>query len=108
MVRRQATFEPFQSYGTVRFFLQRPTGYMSAYSLRGALASTRASLRIRGSRDPLYVSLLGRNPIRLPALRGPVTPRKTRCTGTRRDGHPCTALVWGLLCSSHQRQDVPA
>lgn len=53
--RRQARyrFAPYASTNLVRFFIQRPSGYMSVYSLSGALQSTRRSRSIDGYRDPL-------------------------------------------------------
>lgn len=103
-MRTQPTFQPFDSRDRVRFYIQRPTGYMSVYTLAGARNDVRNGLRFRGSRDPMFVSILGRNPIRLPSLCGPVTPRKTRCTAHTKAGPRCTQLTWNLdsVCRSHQ------
>lgn len=69
-------FAPYDGTSLVRFFVQRPSGGMSSYRLGGALRDARVGLQLRGARDPIFVSINGMRPIRLPALRGPVHPRK--------------------------------
>lgn len=56
----------------VRFYVERPSGYMSSYYFRDALRDVRNRMKYQGRHDPIYMQVM----IKLPWIPFKLAPRK--------------------------------
>jgi hypothetical protein len=62
-------YDRYGSRRRVRFYVRRPSGYMSPYPWRGVLHDRlNARRHERGRYDPVFASVLGSRPLRVPML----------------------------------------